>query len=45
MRVASGLFFEEYGCGALGIFNSPAFTYNQSWSPFRFTLFFFPEKA
>ena len=37
--------FLEYGCGALGIFKSPAFTYNQSWRPFRFTLSFLPEQA
>ena len=36
--------FLEYGCGALGIFKSPAFTYNQSCPPFRFTLFFLPEQ-
>ena len=35
----------EYGCGALGIFKSPAFTYNQPWPPFRFALFFLPEQA
>ena len=36
--------FLEYGCGALGIFKSPAFTYNQSWPPFRCTLFVLPKQ-
>ena len=45
MRVASGLFSWSYGCGSLGIFKSPAFTYNQSWPPVRFTLFSLPEQA
>ena len=36
--------FLEYVCGALGMFKLPAFTYNQSWRPFRFILFL-PEQA
>ena len=37
--------FLEYGRGPLGIFKSPAFTYNQSCPPFRFTVYFLPEQA
>ena len=38
--------FLEYGGGALGIFKSPVYTYNQSWTSVRFTLLilFLPTK-
>ena len=32
--------FLEYGCGALGIFNSPAFTSNQSYDPLSASHYF-----